>query len=98
MVTLFGPLPLNVGVLSLVTLSVLEAPSSDASSRSGVPGVLGTMMSMVIASAPESAEGLPAVSVERAVIECGPLDSVEAVIVQLPVVMSAVVLPIWLAP
>ena len=38
MVTLAGPVPVKVGVVTEVMLSVLDAPSSEAAVRSGVLG------------------------------------------------------------
>ena len=40
MVALAGPVPWKVGVLSLVRLSVLEAPVSESGTRSGVLGTV----------------------------------------------------------
>src|SRR5678816_2133719 len=56
---LFGPLPVNVGVLSSVTLSVLLTPVSDAGVKSGVPVVPGACVSNVTASAPDVPDVCP---------------------------------------
>ena len=67
-VLLASAVPVNVGVVSLVKLSVLELPVSEAVARSGVPGAAGDAESMVTASADDAAEVLPAVSVAVAVM------------------------------
>ena len=59
--------PLSVGVVSLVMLSVSELPESLAVSRSGAEGAVGAVVSTVIVSATEAALVLPAVSVAVAV-------------------------------
>src|SRR4051812_17815563 len=46
--------PMNVGVLSLVMLSVLELPVSDAGSRSGMLGGAGGKVRLVEATTPAS--------------------------------------------
>lgn len=46
-VALASAVPLKVGVVSLVMLSVLESPESDAVSRSGVDGAAGSSRSTV---------------------------------------------------
>ena len=61
--------PVKVGVVSVVILSVLELPVSEAASRSGVDGADGDAVSMVIVKALEALEVLPAASVTCAVIE-----------------------------
>src|SRR5207248_7714229 len=48
--------PVKVGVLSLVLLSVLDGPVSLAASRSGVDGAAGGVVSMVTVNAPDAAE------------------------------------------
>src|SRR5262245_4404385 len=60
--------PVNVGVLSAVTLSVLETPVSLDAARYGVEGAAGAVVSIVTARAPEVEETLPATSVARAVM------------------------------
>src|SRR2546423_1846977 len=51
MVVFAGPVPVNVGVLSVVLLSVLDAPVSEAAVRSGTPGTGGGVVSIVTDSA-----------------------------------------------
>ena len=51
---LASAVPVNVGVVSLVRLSVLEAPESEALVRSGAEGAL-ILVSMVRTSAAEAA-------------------------------------------
>ena len=60
--------PVNVGVMSLVMLSLSETPLSDAAARSGVEGALGAVLSMVIDRATEAVEVLPDASVAVAVM------------------------------
>ena len=59
--------PLNVGVLSLVMLSVFEAPVSLAGSKSGVDGA-GVAVSIVTIKAPDAVEVFPASSVAVALL------------------------------
>ena len=54
---------LSVGVVSLVMLSVLDAPVSDDASRSGADGVAGAVVSIVRLVASLEADRLPDVSV-----------------------------------
>ena len=58
--------PVKVGVLIRVMLSVVEEPLSLAAVRSGAPGTAGGVVSIVIVSADEVAPVLPATSVARA--------------------------------
>ena len=69
-VLLASTVPRNVGVVTLVRLSVLETPVSLAASKSGTDGAAGAVVSMTNAGAiaAEFAETLPAASVARAVI------------------------------
>ena len=60
---------LSVGVVSVVRLSVAEAPVSDAAARSGVPGAEGAVASIVTERPEEEAEVCPAGSVWVAVRE-----------------------------
>ena len=60
--------PLNVGVSSLVTLSVLELPVSEEAVMSGVDGEDGAMVSMVTLRDDEAELVLPAASVAFAVM------------------------------
>ena len=59
----FSPVPVNVGVVSLVLLSVSEDPVSEASVRFGVEGASGVEESMVTSNPPDAVETLPAASV-----------------------------------
>ncbi len=68
-VLLASAVPVKVGVVSLVRLSVLEEPVSLPAVRSGVPGAEGAVVSMVTDKADEAADWLPAASVALAVIE-----------------------------
>ena len=61
--------PVRVGVVSVVILSVLELPVSEEASRSGVDGADGDAVSIVIVKALDALEVLPAASVTCAVIE-----------------------------
>jgi len=64
-----APVPVNVGVLFFVILSVLDDPVSLADVRSGADdGAAGAVVSIVMLSAPEAVERLPAVSVAVAVL------------------------------
>src|SRR5438105_333910 len=76
-----GPVPVNVGLATLVMLSVLELPLSDAVARSGaLSGTVGPVI--VTLRLGEGMLWLPAVSVARALMPCTPDDSVELVMVQ----------------
>src|SRR4051794_23270058 len=81
--------PVKVGVVTLVILSLPELPLSDAVARSGVEGAAGAAVSMVTASVPEAALVLPGASVGGAVMLCDPFVRVELAIVQLPPVATA---------
>jgi hypothetical protein len=61
------PLADMVGVVSVVLLSVLELPVSDAASRSGSEGALGAVVSRVIVMDVPALDWLPAGSVSRPV-------------------------------
>ena len=89
--------PVKVGVASLVILSVLEAPLSEAAIRSGADGALGAVVSIVIDKADDATLTLPAASVAFAVMLCTPFARVELVIDQLPE-PSAVAVPIRVVP
>jgi hypothetical protein len=60
--------PVNVGVVLLVILSVLDDPLSLAAVRSGVEGAAGAVVSIVMVNALEATETFPAASVALAVI------------------------------
>ena len=64
--------PVKVGVLTLVILSVLDDPVSLAAVRSGVEGAAGAVLSMVMLNAPEATETFPAASVALALMLCVP--------------------------
>ena len=89
--------PTKTGVVTLVTLSVFDAPLSEAAVRSGVLGAAGAVVSIVTDNAAEATLTLPARLVAFAVTEWVPWPSVPAVIDQLPL-PSAVPLPIAVAP
>jgi hypothetical protein len=61
--------PVKVGVATFVTSSEFDVPVSLPASRSGVDGASGAVTSIVTASAPLAADGLPAESSAVAVIE-----------------------------
>ena len=54
------PVALNVGVLSLVLLSVLSVPESELAARSGAPGAVGALVSIDTDNATEAVDA-PAV-------------------------------------
>ena len=89
---LASALPVSVGVVSLVVLSVSELPESDAALRSGADGVAGALLSTVMLNADDADDTLPALSVAVAVMLCEPSANAEAVMLQLPL-PSAVTLP-----
>ena len=60
--------PVNVGVVLLVMLSVVELPLSVAAVKSGVDVALGAAVSMVMLKAPEAEPVFPAASVALAVM------------------------------
>lgn len=66
---LAGQEPVKSGVLSLVMLSVFEVPLSVAAVRSGVPGALEAVASIVTDRLGLAALWLPATSVAVIVIE-----------------------------
>ena len=66
--------PVKVGVLSLVILSVLEVPLSLAATRSGTDGAAGAVVSMVMLNALDAALRFPAASIAFAVIDLTPVD------------------------
>ena len=68
--------PVKVGVVTLVMLSVLDTPLSDAATRSGLTG-RGAVVSMVTDKAAEAALTLPATSVALAVMLWVPSARVE---------------------
>src|SRR5207253_3018160 len=82
---------------TLVMLSALGAPESEAVARSGLVGAAGAALSIVTDRPPEAAPVLPAASVAVAVIVWLPEASVEAVMLQSPV-PSALPLPTTVVP
>ena len=73
--------PVRVGVVSFVRLSVFEVPVSLEASRSGADGAAGVLVSIVTPKAGEAAETLFTGSVAVTVISCAPLVSVLVIIV-----------------
>jgi hypothetical protein len=71
--------PVRVGVVMLVMLSLEDEPVSDAVARSGTDGTAGAVVSIVTARPEEAALGLLAASVAVAVMLCTPADSAEVV-------------------
>ncbi len=74
---LASAVPVNVGVLSDVMLSVEELPKSEAALRSGVVGADGAELSMLIDSADDADEIFPAASVALAVMLLEPEESAD---------------------
>src|SRR4029079_9167057 len=60
--------PVKVGVVALVMLSLFEVPESEPEARSGADGAAGTEVSIVTDSAAEATLVLPAASVALAVM------------------------------
>jgi hypothetical protein len=85
--------PVKVGVVSLVRLSLFDEPVSDEATRSGLEGADGAVLSIVIERALEAALVFAAVSVAVAVMRCTPWPRAELVTLQLPL-ESTVALPI----
>src|SRR3954453_4029493 len=83
-VLLASAVPVKVGVATLVRLSVLDEPESEAVARSGAEGAVGAVVSIVTDRPVEAVLVLPAASVALAVIVWLPVDSVEAAMLQLP--------------
>ncbi len=77
----------KVGVVSLVTSSVLEEPLSEPATRSGVPGTA-PVVSMVTERPEEAKDVFPAGSVDWALTECEP--SARAAVVRLTVELAQV--------
>jgi len=74
-----APDPVNVGVVTLVMLSVLDEPESDPAVRSGADGAAVDVL-IVTERPPLAALTFPAVSVAVAVIVCDPAVSVDVAI------------------
>src|SRR6185312_9054767 len=81
---LASALPVNVGVVTLVVLSVFDAPLSDAADRSGLLGVAGTAVSILTDSSGEAPLTLPVRSVACARITWNPSFRAAAVTDQIP--------------
>src|SRR5205085_504504 len=81
--------PVKVGVVLLVRLSVFELPVSLAAVRSGADGVLGAAVSIVMLRALEAVLVLPATSTAVAVMLCVPMARILLVMVQLPLPSAA---------
>ncbi len=92
-----APLPVMVGVVALVMLSVLLLPASEPLVKSGAPGVEGAVASIVTVRPADAALVLPAASVTLVVNVCVPLVNVLDVMLQLPE-PSAVVVPSNVVP
>ena len=60
--------PVNIGVVSLVRLSLLELPLSVAALRSGADGAAGGAVSILMLSALDAEDVFPALSVAFAVM------------------------------
>ena len=58
-----APLPVMVGVVALVMLSVLLVPASEPLAKSGAPGADGAVVSIVTVKPADAALVLPAASV-----------------------------------
>ena len=85
------PVPVKVGVLMAVMLSVVETPVSELAARSGTPGATGGTVTTVIESGAESLLKVPLASATLAVRECKPSARLLVVIETLPAAMSAAV-------
>ena len=91
-------LPVTVGVVTRVSLSLADEPLSDAAARTGASGEFGAVVSTLIVSAFDASLAFPALSVALAVSACAPSAKVVVlVIVQRPA-PSAVALPRTAAP
>ena len=96
MVSPTGPLPLRMGVVTLVMWSP-RTPLSLAVASTGAEGAVGAVASIVRARAPEAAETLPAASVKVAVRLFDPDGSVLLVTDQVPLA-ATVAVPTTLVP
>ncbi len=92
-----APLPVMVGVVALVMLSVLLLPASEPLAKSGAPGADGAVVSIVTVKPADAALVLPAASVTLVVKVCAPLVRVLDVMLQLPE-PSAVAVPNTVVP
>ena len=95
---LASAVPVKVGVVSLVTLSLLELPVSEEEARAGVDGAAGANVSMVIDILGDAASAFPAASNAFAVTEYVPSEASESSVkTQFPL-LSACVVPTELFP
>ena len=85
------PVPLKVGVLIAVMLSVLDEPVSEAAARSGVPACAGGWVIMLTLKAGEAALKVPFASSIFEVSECTPSARALEVMATLPAAISAAV-------
>ncbi len=92
-----APLPVTVGVVALVRLSVLLVPVSDPLARSAAPEAVGVVVSIVTVKPADPALVLPAASVTLVVKVWSPALSVLDVMLQLPE-PSAVAVPSTVVP
>jgi hypothetical protein len=76
-----GATPVKVGVITLVMLSVLDVPESDAAARSGIDGTSVDAARIVTERLDEAKLTLPAASDAFAVMLCVATDSAEVVMV-----------------
>ena len=67
-VLLASAVPVKVGVVSLVRLSLLDVPVSESTARSGTDGAAGADTSMLIVKAEDALETFPTASVAFAVM------------------------------
>ena len=65
---LASAVPVKVGVVSLVRLSLLDVPVSESTARSGTDGAAGADTSMLIVKAEDALETFPTASVAFAVM------------------------------
>ena len=94
---MFSAVPVKTGSTVLVMLSVDDVPVSEAVAKSGEVGATGAMGSMVIDSAGDAADALPAGSLAVVVKLWTPASMVGMTKVQTPS-PSATVVPISVAP
>ena len=67
-VLLASAVPVKVGVVSVVRLSLLDVPVSESAARSGTDGAAGTDTSILIVKAEDAFETFPAASMAFAVM------------------------------
>jgi hypothetical protein len=99
-VLLASAVPVKVGVVSLVKLSLFDVPVSEVAAKSGVDGAAGAEASMLIDKAEDAFDIFPAASVALAVMAWLPFERAllePTVKLQFPL-LSAVVVPKELLP